>query len=338
MIPISRSARARAAQMLYELFRDADNQSQRIGYGTQYVEVAFALLADDWANIEHADAQLLNVFVARARRVLEVSLSSTVRRPAAAAGTLTWLDELQRDAVFDFTTIQDELDYRRLRERLLVDDDLDARTFADRLYERDPRSAWSTLAQREMYTRGRDRWKNPPNRNADPRQAMALVVVYGQRVLDAMKLDGVDAGDRGRLSVVLNVADSLLQRWRRSHIDEDGRRSLELHEQVLAVFPANAQCLRAVAELAAAFDQEDRALECWRMLVAGQATGSPPWYEAKFHLIELLLRRDPHRAREVMDQHKLLNPTYGPEPWGARLRGLDDRIDRQLARTAEDDA
>jgi hypothetical protein len=27
-----------------------------------------------------------------------------------------------------------------------------------------------------------------------------------------------------------------------------------------------------------------------------------------------------------MNQHKQLHPSYGPEPWGARLKGLDTAI------------
>ena len=86
--------------------------------------------------------------------------------------------------------------------------------------------------------------------------------------------------------------------------------------------------LRAAAGLAERFGKTDRALACWRLLAAGSEAGTEPWYEAKFHLISLLAEVDPVRARLVMDQYKQLNPEYGPQPWAARLLGLDRRIGR----------
>jgi hypothetical protein len=42
----------------------------------------------------------------------------------------------------------------------------------------------------------------------------------------------------------------------------------------------------------------------------------------------LLADLDPARARAVLDQHKQLNPDYGPDPWGVRLEQLDGRLPR----------
>ena len=53
--------------------------------------------------------------------------------------------------------------------------------------------------------------------------------------------------------------------------------------------------------------------------------GSGAWYEARYHQIALLADIDPARARIVMDQHRTLNPDYGPEPWASRLAALDKR-------------
>lgn len=71
----------------------------------------------------------------------------------------------------------------------------------------------------------------------------------------------------------------------------------------------------------------ERTLEDWRELAAGSDPQSEPWFEAKFHIISLLLETSPFTARAVMDQLKPLNPDSIPEPWAGRLRALDRRID-----------
>ena len=60
--------------------------------------------------------------------------------------------------------------------------------------------------------------------------------------------------------------------------------------------------------------------------LTGTAGGSDAWFEARYQLIRLLAETDPDRARLVMRQHKALNPSYGPEPWGVKLRVLDLRL------------
>ena len=60
--------------------------------------------------------------------------------------------------------------------------------------------------------------------------------------------------------------------------------------------------------------------------MAGSAGGSDAWFEARYELIRLLAETDADRARLVMRQHKALNPSYGPEPWGVKLRVLDLRL------------
>ena len=100
-----------------------------------------------------------------------------------------------------------------------------------------------------------------------------------------------------------------------------------LYERLLKARPNNAAFLRATAVLSGELDKPEQALRCWRILVTGLTAESDAWYEAKFNLINVLARTDPARAREVLDQHIRLHPDYGPEPWGARLRSLDRRLD-----------
>ena len=67
----------------------------------------------------------------------------------------------------------------------------------------------------------------------------------------------------------------------------------------------------------------DAALDCYRSLLAGYDPGSAQWFNAKVHLLRLLIETDPARAREVFDQHKLLYPDLAPEPFRSQMRAIE---------------
>jgi hypothetical protein len=99
-----------------------------------------------------------------------------------------------------------------------------------------------------------------------------------------------------------------------------------LYERLLTAAPTDARFLHATAILAEELSNDQLALSCWRTLAAGTPPQTDRWYEARFHQMSLLADIDPGRARAVMDQHKQLNPEYGPDPWGVRLEQLDGRL------------
>ncbi len=316
-------AQKQAALALYKLFRRSSGE-QRVRYGREYLLVAIGLLVPERPDRPAAGQDELeprrSQFIARCRRVLEVALSEEVQRPAAARTALAAFDALG-DAAEPY---RDEIDYRRVQERLYEGDTTSAASTSDRLWSGNPGSVWSRAAQRALFKYAHRRWAAD---EADE-QALDLVVHTGQRILS--EFEGfVEALDRPSvLAYYLAVADALTQQWQRRGQEAIAQRALALYEAVLAVRPRDVTVLRAAADLSERLGQTDRALACWRLLAAGSEAGTEPWYEAKFHLISLLAEVDPVRARLVMDQYKQLNPEYGPQPWAAQLLALDRRIGR----------
>ncbi len=316
-------ARKQAALALYKLFRRSSSE-QRASYGREYLLVALGLLTSDRPDLPTAGQDerqsRRSPFIARCRRVLEVALSEEVQRPAAARTALAALDAL-RDAAESY---RDEIDYRRVQERLYEGDARSAAATGDRLWAGNPGSVWSRAAQRALFKYAHRRLAADESDD----QALDLVVHTGQRILSEFEGSVEALGRPSVLAYYLAVADALTQQWQRRGQADSAQRALALYEAVLAVRPRDAAVLRAAAGLAERLGQTDRALACWRLLVAGSEAGTEPWYEAKFHLISLLAEVDPVRARLVMDQYKQLNPEYGPQPWAARLLALDRRIGR----------
>ncbi len=308
-------ARAQAALALYRLFRRSSGEQQS-QFGNEYLLVAIPLVTSSKPT---PDAQMqLTQFIARCRRVLEVALSEQIKRPAAARSALAALDELG-DASAPH---RDEIEYRRLQERLYEADTVSAVAASDALWTRNQQSIWSRAAQRTLFKYVH---KQLAADDTDA-QSLDLVILTGQRILTEFEPSTETLQRPSVLAYYLAVADALSLQWKRRSRADSAQRALELYEAVLTVRPRDAKVLRATANLSERLGKTDRALACWRLLAAGSQVGTEPWFESKFHLISVLAEVDPARARLVMDQHKQLNPDYGPQPWAARLLALDRRI------------
>jgi hypothetical protein len=131
------------------------------------------------------------------------------------------------------------------------------------------------------------------------------------------------AGIEGVASITLAAAREELDQAPASPDASLVARLRPLAEAMLAKRPKDAVALETVADLARAAGDRAAAAEALRSLVAGLPSGSERWYRAKTLLIESLAVIDPARARAVLAQHVALQPSYGPEPWGERLRAVE---------------
>lgn len=319
------AARRQASDLLYQMFRDASGPRKAV-YATQFLSVAVPLLGAGARDLDLAKKEETQRFVARCRQVLEVSLADGVDRVIAARTALDALNELKGHAEVDTGGWADELAARTVQERLLAGDEAAAAAIADDLWNRDPASVWTRLAARAMFKHAYDQWKGQDVDPAKKNAALDVVVRHGGRVLREFteRADGMD--QPGAFAYFIAVADATMAQWEQTGDVERGKAALFLYQSLLDRRPRSATFLRSVAVLAEALGDRPRALDCWRRLVAGLPPEAPGWYEAKFRQIDLLARSDPALAREIMDQHKQLHPDFGPDPWGAKLKGLDASI------------
>ena len=102
--------------------------------------------------------------------------------------------------------------------------------------------------------------------------------------------------------------------------------ALGIDKRLVALGSPPLQVLRRYAELTEAAGDRSAALEAWRLLLSGTNPTAPDWFEARYHSLRLLLASEPARAREAMDQYKVLHPEFGPEPWGPKIKELDAQI------------
>jgi hypothetical protein len=84
--------------------------------------------------------------------------------------------------------------------------------------------------------------------------------------------------------------------------------------------------LRTLATLSEETGDTGQAFDAWNTLSSVYQPGEPVWFESRYNAIRLSIDLNPDLAREAMTQHRVLYPSYGPEPWGEKLRALDARL------------
>jgi hypothetical protein len=327
-----RSARERAALLLYKEFRSARGE-QRRARAEQFLDVQQPLLAGELDEVMQASAgtqtdeaiAARDRLLTRCRQVLDAATAAEVRRLDAALEAMSIIDRLVESSSAMPPSLVNEFDCRRVQIELLSGRVAAACSVADALWSRDQSSPWAQLATRAVF---RDLLLG--RQSADlarlDTETLELISRYGGRVIQ--EFTGQDNALAGQDTMTYHVivAEASFELWRRSQNDERAGAALFLFERLLEARPDDGRFLRATAELAGTLEKHERALQCWRTLLAGLPPGSNAWFEAKYHQIDVLAKVDRDRALEVLDQHIQLEGGYGPEPWGPRLRELDETL------------
>ena len=154
---------------------------------------------------------------------------------------------------------------------------------------------------------------------------------YGTRVVEHLPARGRwHPANAAAVAVFATVAAAAFELWSASRdagSDEGPAEmrdlAMQLDRAVLRAAPRNEESLRRLAATADAAGDHRAALDCWSVLLAASPSGSDTWFEARYHALRVLLKIDAARAKDLLAQHKVLYPAYGPEPWGARIRDLE---------------
>ncbi len=306
------SASRRIAEELYQRFRESKGDT-KVNHGEEFLDKVNRLLTSD-----HANGMLLMI-----RRALEVALHPDIGRGSIAQTALQQFDRLVDRGEVDSSEYAEEMKLRRLQERLLDGDDGMAQHLADALWDADPRSIWARLASRAMFSHA---YQYQP---ADDPIRLQLITRHGGRVIREFE-DDPDAMQHAQVrGYHAAVADALYRLWESSGESQHGRAALFLYQRLLTVEPRNATYLRAAARLAGDLEELAFAADCWRRLAAGSPSGSNQWFEARFELIAILKESNPAQARRVLEQHVILFPQYGPEPWRSRFQRLERELQQR---------
>jgi hypothetical protein len=317
------SARRQAALLLYSMFRRA-RSSDRDAAAARFARVAEEAIEFDRARAQGADEaasrQAVKDVVTRARQVLDAVLGMSTPDVERAARVFTLLDDVARYAGSDLSAVKDELAFRRLQFALARGEETDITSRLDELYAMGGRFA--DAAARLLYRRALSAWNAHPE---DP-EAARQVVRHGLMVVGQFGSDARTLADATVYTLYDTTASAAAMLWEK-HADTTMRDvALRLDKVLLAAGTRTATVLRRLARLSESTGDVQGALDAWRGLLGGLPDGGTGWYEARYESLRLLAAVDPARAREALDQHRLLHPEWGPAPWGARLKELNERV------------
>ncbi len=320
--PVYDVARREASGLLYDLYKDS-LPGRRAWAARRYAEIAEPLLYLDARHASEGDASAVRYAVLRARRIAEVMLGSPEADSARAADALDVLRGLIARGVVDGGLYDQELLYRRAQIALVEGDHGEAERLVAQLSDEGGGSASS--GDRLMYQEAVRRFYDATD-DAAVESAADRVVRHGRRVIASLLDEGTAPVDGVLMSVQSDVANASAALWRIRKEQEYLELSRRLVSVLLNAQPYDAGLLRLAGLLAEDAGEDEEALLRWRVLVAGLRRGSDEWFEARVRQLGVLERVDRGKALETIEQHALLYPSYGPDPWGEALRALHIRL------------
>lgn len=320
--PLYESARRQAATLLYGAFRHAR------GADRDFAALRFAEVSEELLRLDRAKAtggntdqarEATSQIVVRVRQVLDAVLGMSAPDLDRADRAFEVLDAVAGDAGVDLKKVQDELLYRRLQLAVARSRTEEITKSLDKLHAIGGR--FSDAADRLLYKRALAALaaaSQPP--------AAREVVRHGSRVIGQFGTDSSALSDPAVYSLYNAVADAAAKVWDAEQDTSMRELAIKLDRILVERGNAPAQVLRRYARLCESSGDLQPALEAWRLLLSGYSTTQPEWFEARFHSLRLLAGLEPTKAREAMNQYKILHPDFGPEPWGPKLQELDRKI------------
>lgn len=316
-------ARRQAAVLLFKMFRKARGD-ERAGVGVRFLDVAEEVLRMDVQRAVSADAQVSTDAVQHAvravRQIGEIGMALSPPEPSRVESALDELERLRAVLKIDLAGVEEELWYRRFQVAVQRGRSDAADEYLAKLRARS--GPFAQAAERHLFRSALTAWRASP---ASVEHARA-VVRSGVRVVEQFGAGPDTFQDPMVLGVYNDVAEAAAALWRLTQDTEARAIALRLDGRVVDAGKPPAESLRRLAQLQEAAGDTGAALGAWRILLAGMAPENPGWSEARYESLRLIAKSDPARAREVLDQHKVLYPDFGPEPWGSKLRLLDEEL------------
>lgn len=326
------AARRAASRAAYDAFRGA-GPDRRGWAARRYLEIAGPLLAADVraASSEQDGAGSLAGSgsaaraVARGQRMLDAALAGPSPDVRAAERALDVVRSLIARGWPADGSLSSALSYRAAQIALALGDVQRADAEVAALV-----SSGSDLAEpagRLVFAAAHTRWLRRrdlgPGPGSDEALALArLVVERGSLVLTPTVLASGEAIPEASVGDAVAVVLAGIDLHAHAGDESAGRAVVSLGRRLIEAGVGTPAMLAGVAVAAAAGGELALALEVRRRLVASLEPGSDAWFEARAAHLELLAEVDGGRALEAIEQHGLLHPGYGPEPWGPRIAAL----------------
>ncbi|GAB4383636.1 MAG: hypothetical protein Kow0022_03980 [Phycisphaerales bacterium] len=321
--PIYEAARRHLGRLLYRAYRRAPAE-RRDAEASRFLSVAEELLAMDEQKVRSGEQEealaAAQAVVVRVRQILDVVLSSPAPELARAERALARLERVANETGMSLAELSDELAYRHLQIALVRGQHDRVEELLAELTRRGGRFA--RAADRLLYRDAIGAW----TRQGAGAPEAERVVRFGGRILGTPDDSGERLSDDALMSVADRVSEAAEYLWCASGDEAMRDLALRLARQWFERGRWTEPMLRRLAATGESAGDKRAAFDAWNTLSAAYEQGEPAWFEARYNALRLLIELDPQRGRQAVLQHEVLFPSYGPEPWGDRLRALAVRV------------
>ena len=315
------TARRQAARVLWQIYRRAE-PFDKPGIARRYINIAYPLANADYEKAEAGDAQAASLFIGRARRILEASLTFGLEDTDTARSILALLHSAVENDWPSVPNLDTELIYRDVQV-LTAENNLPAAVNV--IIDNRP----SVNTDKYVIAATRIVLKSliitHPEEEQNQTETADLVVRLGEMLIDDM---GGDAEAVIKLGpgLIKPLAEAHLYLYRNRGSAQDRTRTMQLLDRLISADQADAGSCVTAARLHEETGNQEQALELWTRAADLLTENSNRWLEAKYNLLRLLLAVHPQVARQVLAQYQVLYPELGPPPWGNKIRELINKL------------
>ncbi len=311
--PKYEQAQRQASRSLYKMWLSA-REVQRGTVGNKYISVALPLMIAD--SNQSDDLHATEVSSVRALRILEVALNPDVKRIVAARRAIDVLDEIQKRQGDSLQKFSNEILCRRVSLYLLENNLEQASSHFLEMNVCCPEDSWTRQAARELWSIFHSREHELP---------LLLRYAAGKQLL--LGIETHQYASDLYLDIALKTSEAAFELYKQDSTEVVAAEDALSISRVLVAHKSDvAQVLVLSARVEMELGDSTLAKERWQLVVSGSQRGSLQWFMAKYNSILLLEQESAERALEVLEQHQILYPEYGQEPYGSKFRQLHDRL------------
>ncbi len=330
-----------AERKLYRMFIGSTGMSH-INIGHQYLDIARPLLRQDALAVfaGNANNDHILTYLSRARRIVHVLLTRGIAEVREARRILDRLSTGASAGLLDLADIATELEYRNFQVHVLEGDFETASMLCEQLWISNDAGNLAQAACREMLSYTVQDWRAFPD-HPNIESKLLEILEIGKK-LNAFPPDDYDLNSATESlpdtdttdvhwvydeQLLLIFAEAGHGYLKRNPDNASLRNTIErCYQLLLRDNPLLYRLLKASASLAEYRGETEIAIEHFRTSMTILSLDQTEWFEAKYHLVRLISINDIPHAHEVMKQHVLLHPEYGPLPWDKRLEELASSI------------
>ncbi len=301
-----------AAVHLYDLWSQVQ-ETQVHDIGNMYVNVALQILLEKVQMIESGNEEESEAAIVLALRILEISLHQQIDRKVAAQHALDAIEVIKSKTDYNLTAFNKEIKYRTILFALSNGNANEAEDFAVDFITAMPNDLWSLYVAKAI-------WRYWDVEQIDVQSEVRFFI--GSRLLSGLSDDEIQQDSVLPISYATSFAGFELAESKSQQTLTAGIEALRIARILQTAFPKTNRILKLVALLEELVGDSDIALAHWRTIASGNKQGSDQWLNARLHIVQILSTTNPSDAIDVLNQHHLLFPNYGKEPYATKLKEL----------------